>query len=81
VAKFLVRDGATTVGAVRKATEGGLLVGCFEGRMEEGKRTEVRRRRAAPLLSGVMGSRGRGKRGSRQRVEVGEAREGGPSPD
>jgi hypothetical protein len=49
-AEFPVRGSAPMVGAVRKATGGGgLPVGCFRGRTEEGKRTEARLRRAAPF--------------------------------
>jgi hypothetical protein len=47
-AEFPVRGGAPTVGAVRKATGRGILsVGCFGGRTEKGKRTEVRQHWAA----------------------------------
>jgi hypothetical protein len=49
-AKFSVRGGALMLGVVRKATGGGgLLIGCFEGRTDEGKRTEARWRRATPF--------------------------------
>jgi hypothetical protein len=65
-------------GAVGKAM-GGLLMGSFEGRTEEGKRTEALRRRAPPFLSGIAGSRGRGEtgvrvtRGGRRSTRRGEA--------
>jgi hypothetical protein len=46
-AEFPVRGGASTVGAVKKATGRGVLpVGCFGRRMEEGKRNEARWHRA-----------------------------------
>jgi hypothetical protein len=54
VAKFLVRDDTPIVGAVGKNNEeGGLPMGCYGGRTEEGKRTEVWRRRWCPFEAEV----------------------------
>jgi hypothetical protein len=66
--------GGTATGADKRPRgRGGVLVVCFEGRTEEGK-NGAWRRRAAPLVNGATGSRGKG--GSEVGVRMGQEKKG-----
>jgi hypothetical protein len=80
MAKFPVRGGALTVGAVGKA-----MGGCSWGPLKGGRRKEKELRRCGigrrPFQAALQEAEGGGKWGSGRCVEAGEAREGGrPSP-